>query len=237
MKIFKDDKITKEKPNLEYIMQELKSQRKIIEEQEKKINSLTEKLDAIKPKNDMEFMVKFQIQQKKIDELFTEVESLKTDLKNQQFIEGTEPLTEEERRLLKAGRYVKKQISDVNKAYIELDERLATVRGELLTLHEIEQRFKTIEDNLNSMQRHIESVMENEFEDKINILKETGKEVEEIVNKKLEKDKEILEALQNTIFTMNEAVQRIFEERAEKNEIEEVGPRLEEKATEEAIPA
>jgi hypothetical protein len=165
---------------------QVENQNKLIEQQKKKIEILEM---AIKKIETIESAVK-SIESNNVKQLVTKNEELLKKLttkiegiEKDQTREGEDSQSDEERALIKAGKYLEKQMQNVNATYEKLDGKMVNMRKFMTELDDKEHRFIELEDQLNKLQRRTESIIEIELISKSNeAIKNLDENKENILN-------------------------------------------------------
>lgn len=171
--------------------QELEKQNQKIDELESSFKNLetsgpdttgSEIFDKLKEENEEKF--------KEILDRIDQIEQVRTE-------EGDGALSQEEQALVKAGKYIEKQMSDVKKIYDVLDDKINEMRNFMTDVDDKERRFTELEEHLTRIQRKTESIIESDLLSKSN----------EAINNLEENKQKILEEVDVTIKSIEERVQ------------------------------
>ena len=160
-----DDNVFKE------LTSQIENQKKLIEEQKKKIETFE---SSIKKIETIESLVQ-RIESDNLNQLITKNQQMINDLSTR--IESLEKapsggddesLSVEDRALIKAGKYLEKQMENVQETFEKLDGKIAHMRTIMTEVDEKEHTFVELEDQLNKLQRKTESIIELELMSKSN---------------------------------------------------------------------
>lgn len=192
----------------------------MIDEQEKKIKDLDAAIKRLVVNDISQQVTRNQEELKQLSEKIGSLNHSRTS-------SGEDDVTDEERALVKAGKYLEKQIENVNKVYDDLDGKISDMRKFMADVDEKERAFNELEDKLNKLQLKTENIIESELIGKSN---EAIRNLEENKSRIMGESRTALDNLENKVKEVTSEIESVKQKSVE--EIDGHTERLQDKGRE-----
>ncbi|MDF1556743.1 MAG: T7SS effector LXG polymorphic toxin [ANME-2 cluster archaeon] len=175
--------------SLNDLQSQLDNQKKLFDEQSKIIKSLETTIKDLESKDVDQLVTKNQELLKQLSQRLDDIEQAKAS-------EGDETGSDEEKALIKAGKYLENHLNRVNEVSDKLDNKISDMRKFMSEVDEKESKFTETEDKLNKIQRKAENIIESELLGKSN---EAIKALEDSKTKFVEESEQVIKNEQDKL--------------------------------------